>query len=138
MGAYRHPLLYQTKIAISKNRHFEFSKRSSKSIFFLNEIVEVIHHFALDLQYGLVRLGTFSFSNLESLIHHFAQFPIHNSGVLLRNPVAPANLATPKRVRCKFPYTAAPDTDELTVQHGEILIVHQGMVVTQYFLKAGF
>ena len=92
-------------------------------------IKKVIHHFALDLQYGLVRLGTFSFSNLESLIHHFGRVPIHESGILLRNPVAPTNLTTPKRVRCKFPYTAAPDTDELTLQHGEILIVHQGMEI---------
>ena len=39
--------------------------------------------------------------------------------------MAPLNLSIPNRVRCKYPYTAAPDTDELTVQFGEILIVHQ-------------
>ena len=60
---------------------------------------------------------------------------------MLNNPVAPSNYVAPNRVRCKLPYTGAPDTDELTglvfqshwnlkiqshfeVQFGEILIVH--------------
>lgn len=74
----------------------------------------------------MVRFGNYSFANLESLIHYFGINSLFlDSSVTLRNPVAPARLATPQRVRCKYPYTAAPDTDELTVQYGEVLIVHQ-------------
>ena len=43
----------------------------------------------------------------------------------MQNPIYPSVLHVPKRVRCKFPYNADPETDELTVQFGEILVVHQ-------------
>ena len=43
----------------------------------------------------------------------------------MRNPIYPSVLHVPKRVRCKFPYSADPETDELSVQFGEILVVHQ-------------
>ena len=61
-----------------------------------------------------------------AVISHFSSKGqlFYSSNLLLSNPVPPSIASQPKRVRCKYPYTAAYDTDELTVTFGEILIVH--------------
>ena len=78
------------------------------------------------MQYGLVMLGSTAYSSLEALVSHFSSKGnlFFDSNLMLCNPVPPSVPSQPKRVRCKFPYTAAPDTDELSVSFGEILIVH--------------
>jgi hypothetical protein len=71
-------------------------------------------------------LGSTAYSSLEALVSHFSSKGnlFFDSNLMLCNPVPPSVPSQPKRVRCKFPYTAAPDTDELSVAFGEILIVH--------------
>jgi len=85
-----------------------------------------IVHFTIELKYGLVLLGAQSFTSLSALVSHFASKGqlFFDSQLLLVNPVPPSNYVQPHRVRVKLPYTQAPDTDELCVQFGEILIVH--------------
>ncbi|CAG5095075.1 Oidioi.mRNA.OKI2018_I69.XSR.g14020.t1.cds [Oikopleura dioica] len=84
------------------------------------------HHFVLEQKYGTICIGSSVYSNLESVIENYMSQPLFPSHDLsLQNPINPPVLHVPKRVRCKFPYNADPETDELTVQFGEILIVHQ-------------
>ena len=73
-------------------------------------------HFTIEIKYGLVLLGAQPFSSLESLVSHFTSKGqlFYDSALILNNPVAPSNYVAPNRVRCKLPYTGAPDTDELT------------------------
>ena len=89
-------------------------------------IFQRINHFPIEIKYGLVMLGSQPFSSLEAVISHFSSTGqlFFTSNLNLTNPVPPSIASRPRRVRCKYPYTAAEDTDELSVKFDEILIVH--------------